>query len=87
VFGFQENGGGGRERAGGSGSAMEELAAGEIFFHGALLKKVDYQKLKVQTSAITKRSSGLATLPAASLLPRRPEKRRRAAALQSYFSG
>jgi hypothetical protein len=66
---------------------MEELAAGEIFFHGALLKKVDYQKLKVQTSAITKRCSGLATLPAASLLPRRPEKRRRAAALQSYFSG
>jgi hypothetical protein len=38
VFGFQKNGGGSRERAGGSRGAMEELAAGEIFFHGALLE-------------------------------------------------
>jgi len=41
VFGFEENCWRGRERTGGSGGAMEELTAGEIFFHGALLKKVE----------------------------------------------
>jgi len=38
VFGFEKNGGGSRERAGGTGGAMEELTAGKIFFHGALLE-------------------------------------------------
>ena len=66
VFGHKKNGGGGRERAGGPGGAMEELAAGEIFFHGALLGEVNSRRLKVESAnqKPSKKSPSLACLTA-----------------------
>jgi hypothetical protein len=40
VLRLEKNRGGSRKCAGRAGGAMEELAAGKIFFHGALLEKV-----------------------------------------------
>jgi hypothetical protein len=37
VFRFEKNGRGCRESAGGSGGAVEELTAREIFLHGVML--------------------------------------------------
>jgi hypothetical protein len=61
---------------------MEELAAGEILFHGALLKKVDSRKLKVQNAGPVKNLLEIAALGARSSFSRRTEKRPLAAALQ-----
>src|SRR6266850_681026 len=47
----ENDGARGDQGAGGSGTALQEFAAGKIFFHDALLKKVDSQKFKVESTS------------------------------------
>src|SRR6267142_892298 len=53
-FGVEDDGARGDESAGGAGAAMQEFAAGKIFFHDALLKKVESSKLTAQNESLEK---------------------------------
>src|SRR5882724_2959672 len=53
-FGIEDDGARGDESAGGAGAAMQEFAAGKIFFHDALLKKVESSKLTAQNESLEK---------------------------------
>src|SRR5882724_4845839 len=94
-FGIEDDGARGDESAGGTGAALQEFAAGEIFFHDALLKKVDSRKFKVQTKNRGKKCRRFfcCFLAAIYLAPNACSARNgrksgsRAAALQNYFSG
>src|SRR6266850_973941 len=59
VLGLKKDCGRRCQGASGSGTALQEFAAGKIFFHDALLKKVDGAKLKVQTKTAEQSAAAL----------------------------